>query len=292
LAVPFHRDPIARLALVVGLPAAAVLGLGVISGDATRAVWVGLSAIVGLAVILRLPARSHLALVGLGAAAGLAGLILLLAGWLPLPDASPSTGFRLALWRCALEEIAQAPWLGTGPASAIVVLQEQASSPLAWLWVPSYAEHAHHELLNALIDGGLIGSGLLLTGLVLTLIPVWHRRGESVGAALLLAWAAVLAHASVESHLSQPGPLLLLALLAGATWAFTQEFAVPRVAVSRVAAAVVAGAFAVAMLSREFNDGGSPTMIEARAGRAMVARPAAAGAIAEEVRQRLGDLDS
>ncbi len=292
LAVPFGRDPVARLALAVGLPAALILGLGMVSGDATRSVWVGLGAVIGLAGILRLPARSHLWLVGLGELAVLAVLALLIFGLLPLPDASPSSGYRLALWRCAIDAISHAPWLGTGPASAIVVLQEQVGSPLAWLWVPSYAEHAHHELLNALIDGGVIGTVLLLTGLAMTLIPVWRRRAEPVGAALLLAWAAVLTHASVESHLCQPGPLLLLALLAGATWAYTQEFVVPQVPVGRLAAAIACGAFAVAMISREFTDGGSPTMIEARAGRQMLAQPTEAGAIAEQVRVRLGDLDS
>jgi O-Antigen ligase len=292
LAVPFWRDRVARLALIIGLPAALVLGLGLVSGHATRAVWFGLGSIAGLALILRLPARSHLWLVGLGELAVLTLLALLIVGWVPLPDASPSSGYRLALWRCALDAISQAPWLGTGPASAIVVLQEQFGSPLAWLWVPSYAEHAHHELLNALIDGGIIGTVLLLTGLALTLIPVWRRRNEPVGAGLLLAWAAVLAQASVESHLCQPGPVLLLALLAGATWAYTQEFVVPQVPVGRLAAAIACGAFAVAMISREFNDGGSPTMIEARAASQMATRPAESGAIAEQVRQRLGDLDT
>jgi O-antigen ligase len=327
LTLPFLRRPSALIACGLGLAAAVIIGSGKLSGDACRAVWPGLVALFGLWAILQLPARSH----GWILAIGEIGVLLLFAGLISglvaLPDASPSSHYRLAIWRAAFDAIGQHPLLGTGPASAIVVLQEQIGSPVAWLWVPSYAEHAHNEYLNAVIDGGVIGASLLLAGLLLTLVPLWRRRAEPAAQALLIAWGGVLTQAMIESHLSQPGPVLLLAVLAGATWALTgQESAtvgtasgshptpsgaspvaprradsavVPAIAPSasspgylvQVFAAVLVAATSFAMLAREFSDGGSPTMIEFRAERRMEAEPANAPVIADEVRKRLGSLD-
>ncbi len=318
LALPFITRPSAAgrwpavTITLLGTAAAMVLGSGIVTGDGARAAWLGLGAIAGLWLLLRLPARWH----GWGAAAGAVAvggtLVLLVADVIALPDHSPSSNYRLALWRTAWEAILQAPLAGTGPGSALVVLQEQLASPIAWLWVPSYAEHAHNEYLNTLIDGGAINAALLLAGLLLTLVPLWRRRGEPVAQGLLLAWAGVLTQALVESHLSQPGPLLLLAMLAGVTWATTGEpVAIPLggsrvgtgVARPGVAAALpltlaglLAAAASSAMALREFTDGGSPTMIEVRAERRMEAvrrelRQDLSADIAEGVRRRVGDLD-
>ena len=308
LALPYLRLSGARVALLLGLVSAVVLGTGVLSGDPCRAVWPGLGALLGTWLILLLPARSHGWIMGLGEVVVLTLLALLISDVIALPDNSPSSHYRLAIWRAAVEAIGQHPWFGTGPASAIVVLQEQVWSPVAWLWVPSYAEHAHNEYLNALVEGGVIGAALLFAGLLLTLAPLWRRRAEPAAMALLIAWAGVLTQAQIESHLGQPGPVLLLALLAGATWAIAQPEAAQAPAslpatlaaaepprpgqLSQTVVAVLVAALCFAMLAREFTDGGSPTMIEFRAQRKMAADRADAAAVAEEVRARLGSLDT
>ena len=301
LCLPFMADAKWRVIAGGGLAAAVVLGTGWVSGDACRAVWPGLAAMIGLAAILRLPARSQGWLIGGGEVLVIGGFVLLLLGVMQIPDSTPSTGYRVELWRSAVEAAWQAPWFGTGPASSVIVLQEQWSSPLTWLFVPSYAEHAHNEFLQAVLDGGLINAALLLMAVLCLLAPLWRRRFEPFAAALLLAWAGVLTQALIESHLSQPGPLLLLALLAGVTWSFTGA-AAPVVPIATADArmpwrsllAIPVAALMFAQISREFYDGGSPTMIEFRARQRIAMAPTdhlQAAAEAEAVRARLGDLD-
>ena len=280
-----------RWSLAAGVAAAVILGTGFASGDAVRAVWPILGAMLGSWLLLKLPSRSHLWVVGVSEMAVLGALALLILGVITVPHAAPSTGYRVELWRSALQAIGQAPWFGTGPASGIVVLQEQLAFPAAWLWVPSYAEHAHQEYLNVVMEGGVVLGCLLLAGLLATLIPLWQRRAEPVSQALLIAWAGVLTAAMIESHLGQPGPLLLLALLAGITWSQTQPITSTENRPQQGAALLIA-VLCFAQLAREFTDGGSPTMIEFRAGSrlAAAADQHAAADITAEIRRRLGDL--
>jgi hypothetical protein len=132
---------------------------------------------------------------------------------------------------------------------------------------------------------------LLLAGLLATLIPLWHRRAEPVHQALLIAWSGVLTAAMIESHLGQPGPLALLALLAGITWSQTQQIICTESRPQQGAALLIA-VLCFAQLAREFTDGGSPTMIEFRAGARMATAvdQHAVADIAAETRRRLGDL--
>ena len=294
LCLPFICDAKWIVIAFCGLAAAVVLGTGLVSGDACRAVWPGLAAMLGLAVILRLPARSHGWIIGVGEIAVVVGFVLLIAGIIPIPDESPSTGYRVEVWRSALEASAQAPLLGTGPASSLIVLQQQPHSPLAWLHVPSYAEHAHQEYLQAVLDGGLINAALLLVAVLMMVSPLWRRRAEPACAALLIAWAGVLTQAMIESHLSQPGPMLLLALLAGVTWSHTATAVKVGGIPWRMLCAIPIAALMLAQISREFYDGGSPTMIEYRANLRIEAAAndhLLAAAEADGVRARLGDLD-
>lgn len=311
VALPFVKDRRIASILACGCAAAVILGLGLrwdghrfFFGDATRAVWVGLAAMLGLAAILRLPARCHGWLIGGGEILVSAGLSALIAGVLSLPVAlaSPSTGYRLSLWQSAVEAIAHAPWCGSGPGSAIVVLQEQVASPRATLWVPSYAEHPHNEYLNALLDGGLIGAVLLGAALLATLLPLWRRRAEPLAAGLLIAWSGVLTHALIESHVSQPGPLLLLAILAGASWAYawSDGNAVKARSPSWARVILPLSACLISVLLtvqiwRDFTTGGSPTMIERRAHVRMESlgdQWLERAYVAAAVRARLGDLDA
>ncbi len=245
--------------IALGWCAALVLGVGLYIdahgahiGDATRAVWVGSVAMLGMALALSAPNRLQMPLVALGALALALGEIGVSIGWIPLEHAAPSTLQRVHLWRSAWQAIDSGSLLGYGPGSAVAVLPEQPSFAAAWLAVPSYAEHAHNEVLEMLLDGGAVLLAFMACALWTTLWPLWRRRSESLPFALLVAWAGVIAHALIESHLSQPGPLFLLALLAGVSWACAREgLPVPeptrRVRALRKAGCLAAAAAVVAL---------------------------------------------
>ena len=88
---------------------------------------------------------------------------------------------------------------------------------MAWLAVPGYAEHAHSEPLEMLVEGGALLAGLLAVATALLLQPLWRQR--EVHGGLLAGWAVAAVMACLESHYGQPGPLFCLAVLAGATLA-------------------------------------------------------------------------
>jgi hypothetical protein len=141
--------------------------------------------------------------------------------WTVIPgEPKPSVLQRLFCMGQSYEAFAAAPLTGYGTGTTVGVLQLQPSYPGAWLSVPSYLEHAHNESWQILVEGGLVGAAVLAAALWFTLAPLWRRRDEPMAKALLVGWAAMIAQAQVESHLSQPGPLLCLAVLAAATWAF------------------------------------------------------------------------
>ncbi len=188
--------------------------------QATMAVWVGVVAMGSTALILRLPKPLHGVLLGFGAICAGTIWALLIAGDVHLKAGhAPSSGQRLELWRASLEGFAANPLLGSGPASAITTVNRQDPAAESWLWVPGYAEHSHSEYLEWLVDGGAPLAVLLLIGAALIAIPLWKRRDDLACSVLVTAWVGVAAHGLVESHLSQVGPMFLLALLAGMTWA-------------------------------------------------------------------------
>lgn len=216
--------------LALGWSAAIVLGLGlnigadgVHLGDATRSVWVGFVVMACMALALCAPMRLQMPLVALGVVALALGEIGVTVGWLPLEHAAPSTLQRVYLWQSAWQAIDGGSLLGYGPGAVVAALPEQPSFALAWLAVPSYAEHAHNEVLEILMDGGAVSLAFIACALWTTLWPLWRRRSESLPFALLVSWSGVITHALIECHLSQPGPLFLLALLAGVSWACARE---------------------------------------------------------------------
>ena len=249
--------PSQRLALGVGILAATVLGTGALSGDATRAVWPALVAGGGILAILRLPRQVQVPATLLGLmTAFVLPLALAWGGWTS-SVIGPSGMYRLALWRSAGQAIAHGPWQGYGPGASLSVLPGQPAYVDAWLAVPSYPEHAHHEFLEALVEGGLPALILLMAVAVVTYLPLWRRRAESVPRALLAGGATALALALVESHLSQPGPLLGLALLGGSAWAVAG--AAQGISWPRLGLPVAWAAVAVLLLGRQLGE-------EARAG--------------------------
>ncbi len=273
---------------------AGALAKGWLGGDPCQAVWLGGAAAITSALILRLPGRWHGPLLLAGAAALLVAWVIPVAGWTEPPGSGAGTAQRVHIWRASIESLAgPALLIGHGPAAIITVLPEQPSFAALWLTVPSYAAHAHAEPLQILCDGGLVLAGLLVWALVITLRPLWRRRDEPAIAALLVAWCTAGTLALIESHLSQPGGLLCLALLGGLSWAAAGENLAITVPVPLRVTLPLLGAAALAMLmGRELAaDGGGPVGIEARSQRHQGGDPAADLADLDLLRRRLGPLD-
>jgi len=187
--------------------------------EGVRGAMVEALAMGGLAVLFLLPRDVHLPGVVLAALLLLGGEAYVVAGRVDTTAFAPSTLQRVFLWRSGCEAVMRAPLMGYGPGSAVAVLNQQPSFPAAWLSVPSYPEHAHQELLETLLDGGLINLALLGWLGWATLAPLWRRRERPIAQALLIGWAGFLSHAMLEVGLSQPGPVLMFSLLAGVSWA-------------------------------------------------------------------------
>ncbi|MFM2089675.1 MAG: hypothetical protein RLZZ127_164 [Planctomycetota bacterium] len=232
-----------RTAIAIGVIAVAAAVAAVIvhlgSGVAKPLHPAKLSIVAGLVVsplllatlVICMPAHHRqTTLMGLGLVGGFATVfalgILMSHGhdlWTVLPgEPKPSVLQRLFCMGQSYEAFVAAPFTGYGTGTTVGVLQLQPSYPGAWLAVPSYLEHAHNESWQILVEGGLVGTAVLGVALWFSLAPLWRRRDEPMAKALLVGWAALIAQAQVESHLSQPGPLLCLAVLAAATWAFAR----------------------------------------------------------------------
>jgi hypothetical protein len=132
---------------------------------------------------------------------------------------APSTVWRILWWRLAAGACLQEPWHGYGPGATLAVLPDRPGFDKTWLVVPCYGEHAHHEPLEVIMDGGFPLFALLMTCVGFTVAPLWRRRHQGVPAALLITWAGVFGNSLVDCHLSQPGPVMFLGLLAGVSWA-------------------------------------------------------------------------
>lgn len=220
--------PRASRALIwAGGAAALTIGLGLVNGDSNRAALVGLLVAGGMVGVLRTPPRWHGPLIALALTIGVG-----LAAWLLLAEhypalLGPSTGFRIGCWRAAFCAWTEAPFLGHGPGASLVVLNRQDDYQMAWLAVPGYTEHAHSEPLEILVEGGLALALVLAIALACLAVPLWRSRDQH--RALLAAWAVAVVMGCLESHYGQPGPLLGLALLTGATLATRAESSTPNV---------------------------------------------------------------
>ncbi len=281
----------ALLCAAAGLLAAGLLASGQLGGDPCRAVWLGLAAGTATALILRLPARWHPPLLAAGALALVAGLAAAVTGAVDPAALGAGSSYRVHLWRAAGEAVAGPALLsGYGPGASIAVLAAQPSAAAAFLTVPSYAEHAHSEALQSLLDGGLPLAALLAAGLWLTIAPLWRRRHDAAAAALLAGWACALALALVESHLSQPGPLLCLAVLAACSWAVVPPHETLRSGGLRWLGPLAAVALALLLIRELAGDGGGPSSIEARAERRMPDDAAGRLLAIDTLAARLGEL--
>jgi hypothetical protein len=205
--------------VALGVLAASVLASGWLSGDPARGAWVGLTVgLVGWGILRMASAQYHgpVMLVVFVAALLLLGFVT----FNPPAGLPASSVQRLGLWQQALSAgISEAPLHGFGPGAALDVLNRGDGGEVSFFAVPSFAEHSHNEALQILVEGGLVGVALAALALLAGLMPLWRRRHEPACLALVVAWGMALALASIESHLLQPGPLVLFAVLAGLTWA-------------------------------------------------------------------------
>lgn len=241
-------------------------------GRGTQAIVLAMTAGLGTWLMLALPLPRLIgpAVVAAGFSLLLAVQAAFIAGWMPVP-AKPSWEQRVWFWRGSLRAIGESPIIGIGPGGTLDALQRVPEACGHWLAVPSFAEHAHNEWLQVFLDGGVVNAALVATGLALTLLPLWRRRRSPAARALLAAWAALLAHALAESHLSQPGAVWCAALLAGASWGWIRATTTASVReadapgfpaqVGTVGLGLLAAGLMGWMAVRDFGPGGSPPML-------------------------------
>lgn len=277
------------------LAAGACVGLlagGALGGDPCRAAWLGGAVAVAVALALRLPSRLHGATLLAGGAMLLALWLAAASGVFDVTGLGAGSAYRVHLWQAAGEALSgPVAAVGHGTGAVIAVLPEQPAYAAAWLTVPSYAAHAHNEYLQVLLDGGVILAALLAWAGWATIRPLWRQRTDPACAALLVGWCTAGALALVESHLSQPGGLLCLALLAGVSWAAAEQVPAPAPILRLLPPA--AGALALALLiGRELAaDGGGPVSVEARTYRHLGTAPADDLAALDRLQARMGPLD-
>lgn len=286
------------LTVVAGFGLALALGFGWASGDPSRGAVLCLLASGALWLVLHaVPARWQLAVLAGLTAAGLAAWIAAFNGALDPARLDWSSAQRVFMWRAAVESLAGPALLGGhGTGSYLAVLPGQPSFSGFWLTLPSWSSHPHSELLNALVEGGLPLLALYGWAAWLTWAPLWRARREPAARALLLAWAAALVGLLIEVQGREPPGLFLLALLAGASWAwYPAELPRWRWALPVWVPPLAGGLLALAVGSELGGPSGSPTMIHQRALNRLDAIPPAehAARLAElqRLRRWMGPLD-
>ena len=136
-----------------------------------------------------------------------------LVGILGSPDVSGQ--YRLGVWRDALSAFRHSPWLGQG-----IGVFEDALPRFKTVAGHLRVEHAENELLELLVEGGLVASllaGLAVVGVVRSVMrkvadrPMAPTKGEVAGA--LAGLAALLTHSVFDFSLHVPATLTMAAFL-------------------------------------------------------------------------------
>lgn len=278
----------------IALPIAALLFFGWWMSSPCRSVIPLAATAAAAALALRLPARWQGPLLAAGGV-----LLIVLWAWSfngLLDPAKVDAGIaqRLFTWQAASQALADHHLVhGYGPAACLAVLPGEPAINGCWLTLESWNTHPHNELLNVLLDGGLILAGLLCWALLLTLKPLWQRRSEPACAALLVGWITAGCGLLIDVQLAEPGGLLMVALLAGATWAIAPGERAPLLAIPSWLPATPALAMLVCILSELFGDGGTAVSIHHRA-RARMEQLDHAGQLdeLERLRRRIGPIDT
>jgi O-antigen ligase len=200
----------------------------------SRGAWLGAAAAAGM-LVLFFPRRLHIGL-GLGAAALIAGWVLIQAGLAPasittrladvpeflavsdvrgvnINDANFAIVERLAHWQAAQAMIDAHPWLGVGLGNYTSAYSQY--SLINW---PAALGHAHNIYLHTWAETGLLGLiaylSLWATAIVLTLRTLKQTSGVERGLALGLSgvWAHLLIHQIVDNLHVNNNDLLIAAL--------------------------------------------------------------------------------
>jgi len=204
----------------------------------SRAAWLGLAAGIGIAALLALRApgatRPGRVAVALGGGAAVLALVVLAGGgWsrfagraAEIATASGGSGqSRLEIWRIALAEWRDRPWLGQGPDNFYLAFH-RFQTPAYWRYEwGAYALHAHSIYLHVLATRGLLGAAALMAVAIAALVGLW--RGWHAGAERRL-WVAAFAGALVAiavagafGALGVTGSFVTALLLAGTAWVGT-----------------------------------------------------------------------
>jgi exopolysaccharide production protein ExoQ len=106
---------------------------------------------------------------------------------------------RIEIWDFALKKISQSPVVGYGYGSSRFVIREIA---------PSAGYNAHNQLLNVLIETGVVGAGLLLLQIIVLARRFYVPRDLFVGLLLIL----VVIEGCTENVLFTPIPTAITVL--------------------------------------------------------------------------------
>jgi O-antigen ligase len=202
----------------------------------SRGAWLGLGAGVLVAGVLAVraggaPGNARRLGIGMaGAVAALVAAITAAGGWPKLAGrlaefASPSTGSarsRLEIWRIAVAEWRDRPWLGQGPDNFYLAFH-QFQTPAYWRteW-GGFALHAHSIYLHALATRGVLGFLAAAAVAVVALVGLvrgWRAGGTRRAQVPALAGGLVaLAVAGAFGAAGNAGGVIAALLLAGAGW--------------------------------------------------------------------------
>lgn len=282
------------LMAAAALPISLFLFMGWAASSSCRSIGPLAVTAVCAVLVLRLPAKWHGPLLAGGGVLLIAAWVASFSGAIDPTRVDSSIAQRIFTWRAGCEALA-GPQLvtGYGPAACLAVLPLQPSHNGFWLSQEAWNHHVHNEPLMVLLDGGLVLAGLLCWALFLTIRPLWRRRGEPACAALLVGWITAACGMLFDVHLSEPGGLLLPALLASATWVLAPGERAPQLAIPAWLPATPALAMLVCALSELLGDGGAAASVHHRA-LARMERLDDAGRLEEleRMRRRIGPLDT
>lgn len=211
LLAPWTRRLVVRAAAVALLLAGTTFTQ---SRTGMGAAALGLLLGLGLSPAGRVPAGLRRAALGVAGASAVAAA-LLLAGVVPAPGDNVTLAVRRGLARGSLALIAERPLQGHGLGSFRAEILRRRDLEEARLSRGREPYMAHHDVLQAAVEGGL-PAGLLLAAFYLGALGLalraWRRGADPWAAAALAATAALAAASLAEQVLPDPAPAALLAL--------------------------------------------------------------------------------
>lgn len=131
------------------------------------------------------------------------------------PNAADSATNRWDLWSATLDLVQQHPVVGVGPNG----FADALPSVLGVTWftragLGSWTESPHDLPLQVLAAGGVVGAATALSFLLLLILHIRRRgAGGAFGGAAVIA--VVGGGVALLTHMSSPGPVLLLCLVTG-----------------------------------------------------------------------------